>query len=250
VTAWYDRGNDAREDLPLLVTFPFAGGGAGFYRPWRRDLVGACELWAALLPGRETRIREQPRTELEPLIGELVDALGPLERTYVLAGHSLGATLALTVALGMRARGYPLPARLVLSGSPAPHLRDIDDPAHILDAAALVERLKTYEGTPRALLESRELLDLLLPTIRADFALVETWVVPDAAPLAVPLTVLGGSDDGSVARHEIEGWRMWTTRSCDVHWFSGGHFFVSSAHDRVVAVVRDALSQLNAAAIA
>jgi len=241
VTLWYDVSTGGRDGSALLVTFPFAGGGAGFYRSWRRELADACDLWAAVLPGRETRIRENPRTELEPLVAELVDALPPLDRPYILAGHSLGATLAFAIALALRGRGAPPAARLILSGSAAPHLRNLSDLAHVLDDRALVHRLRSYEGTPPALLESEELLELLLPTIRADFALFETWTVPDEPPLDVPFTVFGGRDDTSVATREIEGWREWTTNTCDVHWFAGGHFFVTSAHDRVLAVVRDAL---------
>jgi medium-chain acyl-[acyl-carrier-protein] hydrolase len=243
MTGWFDPGREPRSGAPLLITFPFAGGGAGFYRSWRRALEGVCEVWAAQLPGRETRIREAPRSELEPLVRELVDALPPLDRPFVLCGHSLGASLAFSVALELRRRGERAPSRLYLCGSPAPHLRDLSDPVHVLDDRALAERLLTYNGTPPALLESRELLDLLLPTIRADFALFETWNVPVEAPLAVPFTVLGGVSDETVTASQIEGWREWTTRGCDVRWLPGDHFFIASAGAAVIAVVREALER-------
>src|SRR5439155_18088554 len=126
---------------PMLIAFPFAGGGAGFYRSWRRELRDVAEVWAAQLPGRETRIREAPRTELEPLVRDLVDALPPLDRPYALVGHSLGASLAFAVALLLRRRGEPPPARLILSGASALHLRDVSDPAHVLGDDALAARL-------------------------------------------------------------------------------------------------------------
>ncbi len=238
MSTWFDPP-PAPAGRPLLLTFPFAGGTAGFYRPWKRELEQICDVSAVQLPGRETRIREAPRSTLDPLVTELVDALPPLDRPFVLAGHSLGATLSLAVALELRRRRRRPPARLILSGSPAPHLRDLSDPAHLLADEALATRLGTYGGTPPEVLQSRELLDFFLPIIRADFAVVETWAVPAVAPLDIPFTVLAGREDASVTPSMIEGWRAWTTLGCDVHWLPGGHFFFASARPAVLEIVRD-----------
>jgi medium-chain acyl-[acyl-carrier-protein] hydrolase len=243
VSVWFSAG-PAATDAPLLFAFPFAGGGAGFYRSWQNELGGMCTVWAVQLPGRETRIREAPRWDLDPLVADVVGALPPLDRPYVLAGHSLGATMALAVALELRRRGRLLPARLILSGSPAPHLRDLSDPAHLLDDDALAARIRSYNGTPPELLESTELLALFLPVIRADFALVETWPVPEVAPLPVPFTVLAGVDDATVTLEQLEGWRAWTSVSCDLRWVPGDHFFIASSRAAVLAVVRSALRGL------
>lgn len=249
MSTWYDRPPAPTPGAPVLVTFPFAGGGAAFYRPWRRELEGVCELWTAQLPGRETRIREASRSDLDALVNELVDALPDFDRPFAFGGHSLGATLSLAVALELRRRGRALPARLILAGSPAPQLRDLSDPAHLLGDDALAQRLAEYNGTPPELLESRELLDLFLPVLRADFALFETWNVPAAVPLDVPFTVLGGLDDATVTSAQLDGWRAWTTRRCDIRRLPGDHFFIASARAAVLAVVGEAMERIAAGVV-
>jgi surfactin synthase thioesterase subunit len=241
---WWSGHADPRAGTPVVLAFPFAGGGARFYQPWRARLAGQGEVLAAQLPGRERRIREPPRAELDPLVGELVDAWPEPRRPYLLFGHSLGATMAYAVTCELRRRGLPEPAELILSAAPAPHLRDRADQAHRLDDAAFVLRLRRYNGTAPEVFDSPDLLALLLPTIRADFALFETWEPPGEAPLAMPFTVLGGTADKTVTLAQLQGWRSLTAGRCDLRLLPGDHFFVSSAGEAVVGVVRDALRRV------
>jgi surfactin synthase thioesterase subunit len=148
----------------------------------------------------------------------------------------------------LRRRGLPLPSELILSASPAPHRRDRADQAHRLDDTAFVLRLRRYNGTAPEVFDSPELLGLLLPTIRADFALVETWEPPEEAPLEMPFTVLGGTADRSLTLAQLQGWRSLTAGRCDLRLVPGDHFFVSSAGEAVVEVVRDALRRVAAEA--
>ncbi len=225
---------------PRLLTFPFVGSGARFYHPWRRQLAGVCDVLAAQLPGRERRIRESPQAQIEPLVRDLADALPALDRPYALFGHSLGGTLAFAFALELRRRRLPAPERVIISATPAPHLRDATQ-AHRLDDAGLLARLRTYDGTPEELFETPQLVELFLPVIRADFALFETWQPADEPPLEVPLTIIAGTADRTVTTAQLEGWRSWTAASLEMRRVAGDHFFVKSAERTVLEIVREAL---------
>ncbi|MCA9990040.1 MAG: hypothetical protein KDE29_03455, partial [Anaerolineales bacterium] len=39
-----------------LICLPHAGGGLSLFHGWRKELLPDIELWAVLLPGRESRL--------------------------------------------------------------------------------------------------------------------------------------------------------------------------------------------------
>lgn len=100
MTGTWLKSGDATQDAPLrLFCFAHAGGGSGFYRPWREKLLPEIEVCPVILPGRETRVAEPAHRSMEDLIGPLCTGLAPhLDRPYALFGHSTGAAIAYEVA--------------------------------------------------------------------------------------------------------------------------------------------------------
>lgn len=218
---------------PLVVAFPYAGGGAGAFHDWPAVVP-------VQLPGRENRFREQPYRRMADLVHDLVEEIGPLmnrlDRPVVFWGHSMGAFVSVALTLELARQGYASPAHLLLSGAGSPDRRDTDEPVHLLDDERLTARLRRYEGTPAEVLDNPDLLELVLPVVRADFEVLETWAYPEPWPLPVALTVLYGEGDESVSRHQVEGWRAYSGLPVTLRPFSGGHFFLRS-HQREIAAV-------------
>ena len=120
------------------------------------------------LPGRETRLRERPLTSLEPIVD---GAIGGLEtdRPVVLYGHSFGALVVFELAHRLRRDGRMPPVVLAVSGRRAPQCTDRESPiAQLTDHAFIETVAKRYGGFPPAVLQSPELMALLLPALRAD----------------------------------------------------------------------------------
>lgn len=230
-----------------LFCFPNAGGSASAFRPWGRDgrLPARVELCCVQLPGRESRLREPPFVRVPPLLDALEEALAPeLDRPFAFFGHSMGTIVAFELAHRLRERGGPEPRLLVMSGRQAPHLPD-DDPVHGLPDDELIARLRAYRGTPPEVLAHPELMALVLPTLRADFELVETYRPPEGRPpLAQPITVFGGEEDEDASAEELAAWGELTTGRCAVRTFPGGHFFVHEERDAVLAALGAALEPL------
>jgi medium-chain acyl-[acyl-carrier-protein] hydrolase len=219
-----------------LVCFPYAGGGPTIFHQWSAGLPAAVEVAAVRLPGRATRLREPMPATMPALIDALVEALAPeLAGAYGLFGHSLGASVAFELARAIDRRGLPAPKQLWASGARAPHVPARRPPIYQLPDAEFIEELRRYEGTPAALFKSQELLELVLPTVRADFALHDTYTYAPAAPLAVPLTVYGGATDPYVLPDDVAAWSQHTTAAFAVHTFRGGHFFVHDERSALLA---------------
>lgn len=207
-----------------LFALPHAGGGASLYRPWEAALPPDVELCAVKLPGREARIGEPPFERLAPLVAALVAAMRPkLDRPFVLFGHSLGALVAYEVTRALLAAGAPLPSRLVVSARVAPQLDPPHTSLHTLPRHELIATLLRYQALPRAVLAEPELLDLVLPTLRADIALVEHHRHVEGPRLPVHLTVLGRLDDTYVSQSELEPWRELADH-VQLHMLPGDHY--------------------------
>ena len=222
-----------------LFCLPHTGGGAVTYRWWAQQLAPAIEVVAIRLPGREARLREPPLTRLADLVPALVQAVEPwLDRPHAWLGHSMGALIAFEACQLLRRRGLAEPLRLIVAGRRAPHLADREPPVHDAPAADLVARLRELNGTPREVLEDSAALSMLLPMLRADYAVSETYRWHPAPPLDCPISVLGGTDDPLATTEELRAWRQHTTASRTVRVFGGGHFFLHEARTQILPAIR------------
>jgi surfactin synthase thioesterase subunit len=177
---------------------------------------------------------------LDALLSAVEPVLVPLmDRPYVFFGYSMGARIALELARHLRARGMPLPRGMILAAVAAPQART-HVPLHPLSDAELRQKLERYEGTPAEVLQNLELMELLLPLMRADFAIADTPAL-DAPPLPCPFAVWGGTEDAYVSPAGLERWREETTGAFHVRLFPGGHFFLRSAREQVLQALREQL---------
>jgi medium-chain acyl-[acyl-carrier-protein] hydrolase len=92
-------------------------------------------------------------------------------------------------------------------------------------------------------LKNEELMRLVLPTLRGDFQLTETYQT--SSPLAVPCPVIafGGSGDRDVSRSDLEEWRQTSNGDFRLHMLEGGHFFVNSERPRLIGLVLSELAR-------
>ncbi len=228
-----------------LFCLPFAGGGSWIFRDWAASLPQAVEVWAFQLPGRERRIREDNFSQLDPLANAIVEALEPrCHDPFAIFGHSMGALVGFEVARRLRDRRRAEPTHLFASAHRAPHLPDAMPPIHHLPRAEFIEKLRDLNGTPAEVFENPELLDLVLPVVRADFTLCETYAFRDAPPLGCPISVYGGLHDEHVDREALELWRQHTTGPCTVQTFPGDHFFILSCRELVLRRLSEDLDSI------
>jgi len=210
-----------------LFCFPYAGGSAMVYRSWAEKLPDNVELVAIQLPGRGSRRKEQPLSKLSELVELLGLALaGSLNKRFAFFGHSMGALVAFELARLLRREGRALPIHMFISGRSAPQLNRCHAPLYNLPASELLKEITELDGTPRELLEHPELMELMLPLLRADFSICDTYEYTDAEPLACPISAFGGFQDTGVPRENLEAWREQTSSSFTLRMLTGNHFFL------------------------
>jgi medium-chain acyl-[acyl-carrier-protein] hydrolase len=243
--SWLQRLS-ARPGTARLFCFPYAGGSASAYRLWPGGLPEGLEVLGIQLPARANRLREAPVASVPGLVDSLVEAVRPLlDQPYAFFGHSMGSLLSVEVARALAARGEPLPAHLVVSGRRPSHVPDIVPPLrHLSDAEFVAQIDKRYGGIPVEILQNRDVLELLLPALRADIAALETFHPSGTEPLECPITAYGGSDDRVTPREHLDAWRSVTGSSFRVRVFTGGHFYLDQQRAAVLADLADTLAPM------
>jgi medium-chain acyl-[acyl-carrier-protein] hydrolase len=196
------------------------------------------EIWAAQLPGRENRISEQPFTHLLSLVETLSPAFLPyINQPFAFFGHSMGALLSFEVARFLQQGNHPLPIQLFVSGCRAPQLLRRDEMFHQLPAEAFIAKIRDLTGTPEAVLNNAELMEWVLPVLRADFAMVETYTYQASHPLACGITALAGLEDERASPEEVAAWQEQTRHTFKSYTFPGDHFFLHSVQEWVLQAI-------------
>lgn len=230
-----------------LWCVPFAGGGAAMWHPWGARLAGVAEVIALRLPGRENRLSEPTFRRLFALIPILVDLIAPFAvEDYALCGHSLGGLVVFQLAHALRARGLRMPLALIVSGTRAPHHPPDLPLLHAMPHREFIGHVEArYGAIPPEIRDHPEVVELLLPVLRADLEIYETYRHVPAKPLDVPILALGGEHDAIVKRSEVIEWARYTNGPFEAEILPGGHFFIQEnvgpATERVRQFLRRAV---------
>ncbi len=244
MSKWFVRHRCEPTARLRLFCFPYAGGAAGVFAGWEQDLPASVDVFALQAPGRAARWNEAPVASLGEMVATLAAEIEPfLDRAYVLVGHSNGALIAFELARELRKRGLPGPRHVVLAAKRAPHLPEREPVLYDLPYAQFVQRLRELRATPPEVLDNDELMEILEPMLRADFAQSDTYVFEPGAPLGVQVTLFGGREDENVPREELLAWRELFEGAVELVEFDGDHFFIHQERARVLTQVRAILEQ-------
>jgi medium-chain acyl-[acyl-carrier-protein] hydrolase len=230
--------------LVRLFCCPYAGGNAAIYRPWAIDLPDSIEVRALQPPGHAGRIAETLFTDLLAFVAAAgPQTVGLLDRPFALFGHSLGAIVAFELARWLRRHQRVRPEHLFVSGRRAPQFPETDEPNYSKNDADLIASLHEMNGTPPEVLENAELLGLMLPMLRADFEMIETYAYVADQPLGCPITVFSGATDPETQPEWVDAWRIHTTSRFAAHTLPGDHFFINTHRPDLLELLRTELKQ-------
>ena len=217
-----------------LFFFPYAGGGPAAFGKWCREFPSDNEAWVAHYPGRGSRFNEAPIRELADLVERIHQALQPLlDIPFAFFGHSLGGLVAFELARTLHQNHLPQPITLFVSACGAPHIPDPHPAIHDLPDAEFLTSLKELNGIPSEVLHQPDAMQVLLPILRADFELIETYRFTTVSLLNSPIIAFGGLDDNRVSRERLEGWALHTNSRFESHYFPGDHFFINSEKESI-----------------
>lgn len=229
-----------------LYCLPHAGGTARVFYPWRKLLRTDIDVCALEYPGHGTRLGEPLLDTIEQMAYSIADRLPPESQVpYALVGHSMGSLVAFETCRALAARGAAMPSLLIACGHRGPRVPRSSPPIHGASHEAFIAHLRELGATPPELFSSPDLLELMLPILRADFHACEVYSPHARPPLPVPIAVYGGLSDEDTSRETLLAWQKETSGPCTVRMFPGGHFFIRDCADHVVVTLeRDIIAAL------
>jgi medium-chain acyl-[acyl-carrier-protein] hydrolase len=238
-TQWVFGGRISPNARCRLFCLPHSGSGASQFVSWQKSLPTVLDICPIQLPGRENRLREAPLTQIHQIAEILGAELMPyLDRPYILYGYSTGALIAFELARELRRLKFGPAVSLYALARPAPHLPQTNGPLHQLpDETFLTELTRRFNGMSPVILQDRELMELLLPTLRADVTALETYVYQPEAPFDCPIHAFGGSLDSTTTEDGLGAWQLHTTGSFDLRMFHGDHFFIRSNQQAIFRAI-------------
>ncbi|MFG1945699.1 thioesterase II family protein [Nonomuraea sp. NPDC048826] len=229
-----------------LFCLPYAGGSARIFQDWRDDLPDFVDVRPLELPGRGLRFSEPPQDRLETVVTDLLETVSAEDDLpLAIFGYSYGALLGFELAWRLERRRGTGPVCLIVAAARAPiwpgplnRLGDLPD-------AQLLEGLRLMNGTPRELLEHRQLMEIMLPVVRADFTAAERYQYRPGPLPSCPITAFCGTDDPVVSRTSMEAWAECTASDFALHELPGDHFFLRSAREPLLRRLARTLSSLS-----
>lgn len=245
-TPWFSCAKPHPQARLRLFCFPYAGGGASIYRGWENYVPTGVEVWPVQPPGRGSRFREPAFARMDSLVAAVATVIEPfLDLPIALYGHSVGAFASFELAHLLRAKfGFNV-KHLFVSGAHGPQLPRNRRNIHDLPEDEFITELKTLNGTPPEVLDNPELMRMISTTLRADFAIAETYSSSaNRPPLNCPITVFGGLEDTLVSKEHLEAWKVHTTSSFDLWQLPGDHFFIHTSDSLVLRILSRELARL------
>ncbi|MER9237191.1 alpha/beta fold hydrolase [Mesorhizobium sp. M0622] len=222
-----------------LICFPHGGGSVQSFRNWPDYLPDDVELICLDLPGRGKRSAEAAIRSMDVLVPMVIEALQAYsDRPFVFFGHSAGALVSYEIARSLEKAGRPSPFHIVVSAHPSADVPAEEPPLYRYADDKLADVVRTLGMVPKkALANEKLLLDFILPPLRADFELIETYDRNLAMPLKAAITAMGGVKDETVNANDLDKWRRLTTSRFARIMFEGDHFYTHFMTEEVVSSV-------------
>ncbi|MCC2328542.1 MULTISPECIES: thioesterase II family protein [Bacillus cereus group] len=221
-----------------LICLPYAGGSASIFNQWRDSLLPEIEIKNIELAGRGKRSREACYTNVLDAVEDIYSIIDKEldDEPYAIFGHSMGSLLAFELGHKIQKENHRMPEAFFFSGKSAPNL-PAKEIVHEYEEERFIEKVFSLGGTPAELMDHKDLLNIYLPIIRADYKVVETYKFQeDRNKLKTPFYILYGDKD-EITLDEVLAWENHTSKSCRWYEFYGGHFFIKKQERLVLDLI-------------
>lgn len=229
-----------------LFCLPYAGGSSSIYSRWNKCLSDFIEIYPIEFAGRGKRYSDSLYENFGQAVNDiykLIEKDIAMSPAYSIFGHSLGGLIAYELIHKIIQEGKPQPEHIFFSGAKAPNFERNKNKIHELPDNEFMQKIIELGGTPREVIENKELQEIVLPILKADFRINETYKYTEKEQkIGCDITVLYGKHE-NVKNDEITEWRNYTSGKCGIYMLEGNHFFINTHTDDVIAIINKVLSK-------
>lgn len=231
-----------RSDKKRLFCFPYAGGGASIYRDWKNAFSDVC-VYGVQYPGKEKRISEKPIIHMEELVNKMEDELYMVMKDcpFILFGHSFGTKVEYELSLRIHSDLGIWPEAIIVSGGRAPSIKEPQPIYELEDDLFIKNIVKRYKSIPEELIANKDIMDIFLPSIRADFIIDETYECTNIEKVGCPIIGLMGKYDQEMSLDDIKMWEQFTAREFSYEVIEGDHMFIKNNIQSIHEIIKKIL---------
>jgi surfactin synthase thioesterase subunit len=235
---WFPHHKPNHTAKIRLFCLPYAGGRAAAFYSWAKLLPPDIDVFPVELPGHGFRVGERPFTRISALVQELTNAIQPyLDLPIALFGHSLGSVIGFELAHALWSEYQISPSHLLISACRAPQSPKNLTVTYDQPDDEFLRNIRRLDGTPQEIFQEPEIVAFILPILRADFEMYNTYNYMPRPSLPCPITVFGGLQDKSTPQEYLAGWQEHTSGNFVRHMFPGGHFFLNTAEPVLLSLI-------------
>ena len=235
-------------NLPFLICLPYAGAGPSIFNTWRPLLQGSVQMLQPSMAGKEKRFAQSPVRSISLQVSDIAiqiqEQLSSLpEKPVIIFGHSLGAILAYELSRLLSSDSTTRIVHLIVSGSASPLLKRRGNATGLSDEE-FVREVESLAGYTHPALGDKDMRALLLPALRADVEMHESYLHQWVRPANFNITCLHGRHDQVVYAEEALQWREVTQGSVDLLDVDGGHMFWLEDPELLVSTIKTVAANL------
>ncbi|HEX3030074.1 MAG TPA: thioesterase domain-containing protein [Clostridia bacterium] len=226
-----------------LFCFPYAGGSASIYYPFKNYLDKTIELYPVELAGRGKRCSEPMPNTMDEMVWDVFEAIKDeiAASRYAFFGYSMGSVIAYELCLKIKKYGLKGPEHVFVAARGAPNVVRHAEQIHNLNNTEFLEKIKKTGGTPKEFFDNTELVDFYLPVLKGDYKVIEEYeTVLKTTRIDCDITVLDGTED-NIPGDNMTAWKELTNKKSIFYQFEGDHFFIKKQTKQIVDIINRSL---------
>lgn len=223
-----------------LFCLPYAGGSSVIYYKWKKIISHNIQLQIVELKGRGSRFGEGFYNDLNEAVEDIYNMIKDkiTEGNYAIFGHSMGSILAYELYYKIIKEGKPKPKHIFFSAHRAPTFKK-KGKIHALPDGEFIKKVIDLGGTPKEVVESKELLDFVTPILRSDFKILEEYIYEEKEELIrSDVSVLIGEKD-EITLKDANAWGELVEKEISIYPFEGNHFFINDEYKKIINLIED-----------
>lgn len=236
---------DQKENAKInLICFHYAGGSASFFAKWNEFVGPNIQLIAVQLPGRRARLHEKPLRRISEIVSAFDQAVKPfLNKPFAVIGYSLGSVLAFEWIRLLQDRQGLAPIFFFPMACSAPQISLGYPKIHQMVDKEFLEMMgQLFGAIPNSVLSDPDMIAAMLPGMKADIEVLETYRFQENRKLNVPILAIGGDMDPATTSAGLAAWQEHTEVRFEMREYQGDHFFVNGHEKEIVSFITSFLS--------
>lgn len=237
------------KDNTYILCFPEGGGVTYDYHKWNQIKSKNISFLPVTLPGHEKRITESPKTSINRIVSEIAYEMHNfIDYHFSLFGSCFGGIIAYELACLLDTLYGMKIERLYIKNLVAPSANSSisnKEKLHLLSDKEFINKLVEKGVIHSSVLSNKELINLILPGLKADYQMFENYIRSDRDICDFPITVFFDDSICNVTMTEMNSWHDLTDGHVDVIQYTSKEssfsddFFVKKIEQTNNIIIKD-----------